>query len=807
MLEARRLLTPTYPLTSTTPPVTLISTFVGQPISTDQLLTFTVDNPVPPDATAVPPNTPSPVLSDFTWGNPSTGTTTVTPEITAGDPGWVTSEPDNISTQISTGNWFIHGSHTYTQPGTYLVQATVTMTGNPAYDGETITLSASVKVAPIPPPTISLSFSDPAPVKGQTFTLDVTVTNNAPFSMTLPINFAYDIEPLASKGGGTTQPPLTLAPGQTKTVDVYDFNVDWPWIPSTNPLAAFSSSIINNLGGNIDLNGSSIYLTLAGALAKAVPGSTSGAISVIKKEIGILNSAESSVQSPITSQSLNVTTTLPYDPAGDSTTASAATTVKVPDAKLQLLDDFKRLDGISASCMSESIKYMVLAGASAAASTLVIDTPVTLPAAAGSASLAVEYLIGAIITEGLAQVAYTQAVDPPDSDYQVIPTAILGLGDQINSLISQDPQAAPALNALAAYAGDMQAGASATNKSEGAANAGDLSWEAKQLTAAAGFEADAQVQLVQLAAGWPQAPSLPAGLNTILADEGWTQDQITQFDQATAPGSGNSGSAGSDLQAILNDEQDLAAEDLQQAVTLNTKSLNQPVSPLSSTDTQALATDHVAALAAIAQGDPNGAAATAIGAYVSEAVKVALATNNPAAVQADLTSADTLLSSDIQQVIAAHSTGVAEPTPITPTAPVTPTPPSAASTAGPIVSNVAVRTARRRIAAIIITFNVPIAGTPAGSVANYGVHLLNRGRRQKNGVHQTDVGRAVAISAATYDPSGPSVTLTLSKRLRSNQRFQLSVNGGSGGVTDQAGNPLNSPASGAPGNSFVDDLS
>jgi hypothetical protein len=187
MLEARRLLTPTYPLTSTTPPVTLISTFVGQPISTDQLLTFTVDNPVPPDATAVPPNTPSPVLSDFTWGNPSTGTTTVTPEITAGDPGWVTSEPDNISTQISTGNWFIHGSHTYTQPGTYLVQATVTMTGNPAYDGETITLSASVKVAPIPPPTISLSFSDPAPVKGQTFTLDATVTNNAPFSMTLPI--------------------------------------------------------------------------------------------------------------------------------------------------------------------------------------------------------------------------------------------------------------------------------------------------------------------------------------------------------------------------------------------------------------------------------------------------------------------------------------------------------------------------------------------------------------------------------------------------------------------------------------------
>jgi hypothetical protein len=61
----------------------------------------------------------------------------------------------------------------------------------------------------------------------------------------------------------------------------------------------------------------------------------------------------------------------------------------------------------------------------------------------------------------------------------------------------------------------------------------------------------------------------------------------------------------------------------------------------------------------------------------------------------------------------------------------------------------------------------------------------------------------VGITSAAYDVSTQSVTLALSTPLRSSQMFQLVVNGGSGGVTDQAGRPLNSAAAGAPGSNFV----
>jgi hypothetical protein len=70
----------------------------------------------------------------------------------------------------------------------------------------------------------------------------------------------------------------------------------------------------------------------------------------------------------------------------------------------------------------------------------------------------------------------------------------------------------------------------------------------------------------------------------------------------------------------------------------------------------------------------------------------------------------------------------------------------------------------------------------------------------------TSLGRAVGVTAATYDPTTQSVTLALRTPVRSNQKFQLRVSGAAGGITDAAGSALNSTAQGAAGSDFVYNL-
>ena len=808
-LESRQLLTPVYPLTNTSP-TAVTNVLVGQPISTNNLLTFTVDNPTPPDATAVAPNSPSPVLSQFTWGDPGTGSTNNPAQIVAGSSGWVTEQPWGYDEQVATGQWSINGTHTFTQPGTYLVQGTVTMTGNPAYDGETILVYTQVHVSTITPPTVSLSFNPDSPTMGETFKLEATVTNNDPNTLTLPVNYTYSLEPKAvlasnsvdggnSVGKGSLNPPLTVRPGGTTIVDLADFNFNWQWIPPQDMNVGAASSFLKNF---LDYNGpgnptgtnlpslTTIDLFKDGPVMMGLLKQTPTVIGYLDTLINAILSAASTLGSAVTSQTLDVTASVPYDPQGNAVTAQTQTTIQVPSWKKAHLVAFTTLDNESGVALSGGVGLMLVPGGQLAALGFI---------AAG---------IGMLLE---AQVQYQQALDPPDPDYQTVPTIAALDSPAIDALVAQQPQEAGYFKALLAMLADDDAEAQAYNKAQGAQQAGDAGWQARQLAAAAGFDADAEAQLTLVAGLQPAMPALPSNIDSSLMQAGWSATNIAAFHQfvaqQTTPNSSGLSPSQSNWQAALQASQTIESQDLAAAVSAQTSGLNQSVTPVSANDAQTLSTDLAAIKTALASGDPTGKEVPAIEAFQSEAISVALATNNLAAVQPDLDAAAQSLALDQQQVIGAHPTGVADPTPNTPAAPVTPTPPSAASTAGPIVSNVAVRTARRRIAAIIISFNVPIAGTPAGSVANYGVHLLNRGRRQKNGVHQTDVGLAVAISAATYDPSGPSVTLTLRKPLRSNQGLQLSVNGGSGGVTDQAGNPLNSPASGAPGNSFVYNLS
>jgi hypothetical protein len=118
------------------------------------------------------------------------------------------------------------------------------------------------------------------------------------------------------------------------------------------------------------------------------------------------------------------------------------------------------------------------------------------------------------------------------------------------------------------------------------------------------------------------------------------------------------------------------------------------------------------------------------------------------------------------------------------------------------VQSLSLKTTRHKITAVIVRFSGEMDAASAGNVANYAVHLLTS-HRSKHGTRMTSLSRAVGVSSATYDPSSQSVTLQLGAALRPTQMFQVAANGGSGGLTDGSGNPLNGQGPQSSGSNFV----
>jgi hypothetical protein len=125
------------------------------------------------------------------------------------------------------------------------------------------------------------------------------------------------------------------------------------------------------------------------------------------------------------------------------------------------------------------------------------------------------------------------------------------------------------------------------------------------------------------------------------------------------------------------------------------------------------------------------------------------------------------------------------------------------SSVGPKVTGVSVLKVRHRTAGLVIHFSEAISSGSASNTASYSVHLVVPGRRTRHGIRQASIGKAVGVASAAYDPSGLAVTLTFGSRLAASQVFQLRVSGGVGGISDTAGNPLNSPSRGVAGSDYV----
>jgi hypothetical protein len=129
-------------------------------------------------------------------------------------------------------------------------------------------------------------------------------------------------------------------------------------------------------------------------------------------------------------------------------------------------------------------------------------------------------------------------------------------------------------------------------------------------------------------------------------------------------------------------------------------------------------------------------------------------------------------------------------------------PAAAVHAAGPTVAGVTVQAARGKITGLVITFNEPVASGSAFAAGNYLVHTLVLGRL-KHGVRAATAGKAIGISSVQFIPNTQTVTLRFSSRLAANQKLQLRVRGGLGGITDRSGTALYSASPGSPGSDYV----
>ena len=129
----------------------------------------------------------------------------------------------------------------------------------------------------------------------------------------------------------------------------------------------------------------------------------------------------------IRSQSFSVTTTTTYNSADPPVISKALTTINVSKTKQDWFEAYTTDEGLSKATMDSAIKSLETAAACEVA--ILSGSPILAPfltiEAAAAAQAAVDFLTLSLSFEVLAQVDYTQAVDPPDPDYQVIPTSSL----------------------------------------------------------------------------------------------------------------------------------------------------------------------------------------------------------------------------------------------------------------------------------------------------------------------------------------------------------------------------------------------
>ena len=119
----------------------------------------------------------------------------------------------------------------------------------------------------------------------------------------------------------------------------------------------------------------------------------------------------------------------------------------------------------------------------------------------------------------------------------------------------------------------------------------------------------------------------------------------------------------------------------------------------------------------------------------------------------------------------------------------------AANTGGPTVGHAALQVSGKQMTGVVISFSSALDPARAQDIGNYRLRLLSRG-----GGH----GAPIPLSAASYDPSSHSVTLTFASPLSTSAQFHLRITGRpSRGLTDTSGRFLDGQANDHNGTDFA----
>ena len=585
------------------------------------------------------------------WGDTALGAVVDPVKPLQKSSGWTLMDNSAFPTYVhdGPGQWSLTGSHTYKLPGTYTIKGFVTELGghSPSNDGS-VSFTATVVVKPIPMPSISLSFSDPDPVMGETFSLLATVTNPGDTDGIFDVAYNYtlrprDVLPGDAVGSGTTT--VSVPAHQSRTIELHKYNYSWQWIPNRD----WFGSIIKDVKAGVSTFGNPMDPTFAGNF---LPGliarlgelgtRTAGLMQLATNAIGPLFDAADAVSLAVLDQGLHAEATVARHGATPNANAQASTEVDVPFGKKADLAGFVAAD-FGASILFPNAIASFFSG--------------NIPAGIASMQEAVVLMM-------TAETFYGQALDPPDADYKNLPTATFADGSAPNT--NPSTAGAPELARLLMTAAlEQGAAAIAINRSQGAAAAGDAVWQAKQLAAAAEFDAKAAAtfaRLVSLApAASPARTTLPDTSTGPLADSGTTPEQIDDLRRALlaagSPTTDGRNPLSAAFQSLVAADIDLSNDSLAQSVVVRLGPTGSPT-PLSEADRAFLDGERTSIGAALEAGDPQGALLPRVVDFEARVRSLVLTTNNLAALQGDLDAASSFLAADVALVVAAQPSTV-----------------------------------------------------------------------------------------------------------------------------------------------------
>jgi hypothetical protein len=258
----------------------------------------------------------------------------------------------------------------------------------------------------------------------------------------------------------------------------------------------------------------------------------------------------------------------------------------------------------------------------------------------------------------IAATAYDQAVDPPDADYKTPPVPRLINVPELDALPDSPTKDASLISLQIESL--TTAAATATNRAAGADLAGDAAWQARQLAAAAGFmgqasalEARLTVLEGQIAPGltanvaahaaevaaYVSRNGLPASGEKILAEVGFTPAQVANITASVAglpPEAFDDTTLTVDAMGLLSlTTNALGSERLAQAAQVRVDKLGQMARDLNVAERQGLDADWAKVQSFMGGRDASDAFLTAVSQYMTDIGRLAEATNNSAALQAD----------------------------------------------------------------------------------------------------------------------------------------------------------------------------